>query len=111
MEDQFGAWNVVFKGAQFICAPAKRESVGITPPTTTTTLPPQPCRFTDGQCQGQCSAGGVCSAAASSGSGDVIFVRPGEVHEVVAGSTGMAILGCQAPPDPKRERLAREAGR
>jgi len=42
--------------------------------------------------------------------GDVIFVRPGEVHGVVAGSTGMAILGCQAPPDPKRERLAREAG-
>ena len=43
--------------------------------------------------------------------GDVIFVRPGEVHGVVAGPSGMAILGCQAPPDPKRERLAREAGR
>ena len=43
--------------------------------------------------------------------GDVIFVRPGEAHGVVAGSTGMAILGCQAPPDPKREQLAREAGR
>ena len=43
--------------------------------------------------------------------GDVIFVRPGELHGVVAGSSGMAILGCQAPPDPKRERLAREAGR
>src|SRR5213078_2442323 len=42
--------------------------VGIAPPTTTTTRPPQPCRFTDGQCQGQCGAGGVCSAAASSGS-------------------------------------------
>src|SRR2546428_13609982 len=26
--------------------------------------------------------------------GDVIFVRPGEPHGVVAGSTGMAILGC-----------------
>ena len=43
--------------------------------------------------------------------GDVIFVRPGEVHGVVAGPSGMAVLGCQAPPDPKRERLAREAGR
>ena len=43
--------------------------------------------------------------------GDVIFVRPGEPHGVVAGSTGMAILGCQAPPDPKRERLAHQAGR
>ncbi len=43
--------------------------------------------------------------------GDVIFVRPGEVHGVVAGPTGMAILGCQSPPDSKRERLAREAAR
>src|SRR5213593_1320412 len=43
-------------------------------------------------------------------SGDVIFVRPGEVHGVVAGPSGMAVLGCQAPPDPKRERLGREAG-
>lgn len=43
--------------------------------------------------------------------GDVIFVRPDEPHGVVAGSTGMAILGCQAPPDPKRERLAHQAGR
>jgi len=36
--------------------------------------------------------------------GDVIFVRPGEAHGAVAGPSGMAILGCQAPPDPKRER-------
>ncbi len=43
--------------------------------------------------------------------GDMIFVRPGELHGVVAGSSGMAILGCQAPPDPKREQLAGEAGR
>jgi len=68
MEDQFGARMVVFKGAQLMCAPATRGPVGIAPPTTTTTRPPQPCRFTDGQCQGQCGAGGVCSAAASSGS-------------------------------------------
>src|SRR5947208_1606089 len=66
MEDQFGARMVVFKGAQFMCGdPGAR---GIAPPTTTTTRPPQPCRFTDGQCQGQCGAGGVCSAAAASGS-------------------------------------------
>jgi len=44
MEDQFGAQKVVFKGAQFMCAPAKRESVGIAPSTTTTARAAQPCR-------------------------------------------------------------------
>ena len=40
MEDQFGARMVVFKGAQFMCAPATRGPVGIAPPTTTTTATP-----------------------------------------------------------------------
>jgi hypothetical protein len=68
MEDQFGARMVVFKGAQFMCAPATRGPIGVAPASTTTTLPPQSCHFADGQCQGQCGAGGVCSAAAQSGS-------------------------------------------
>ena len=56
------------QGAQFVCAPANRGPVGVAPTSTTTTLPPQPCRFTDGECRGQCGGDGVCSAAASSGS-------------------------------------------
>jgi len=68
MQDEFGARMVVFKGAQFMCAPATRGPVGIAPTSTTTTLPAQPCHFTDGRCEGQCGAGAVCSAAASSGS-------------------------------------------
>jgi len=44
MVDQFGARKVVFKSAQFMCAPAKGESVGITPSTTTTARADQPCR-------------------------------------------------------------------
>ena len=71
MEDQFGARMVVFKGSQFMCAPANRGAVGIAPTSTTTTLPPQPCRFTDGQCQGECGAGG------GGGDGEVVAAGAG----------------------------------
>src|SRR2546422_2249913 len=41
--------------------------------------------------------------------GDVIFVRPGEVHGVVAGPSGMAAFGLHGPPDPQDKRLGPEA--
>jgi hypothetical protein len=65
MQDQFGKRVVGFRGAQLLCAPATRGPASNFP--TGTTLPPGPCHFSDGRCEGTCAGGGHCTATAASG--------------------------------------------
>jgi hypothetical protein len=68
MEDQFGRRVVDFRAGQLLCAPARRGVATIVS-STTTTMPPSQCHFSesDHRCEGRCGGGGHCAATASSG--------------------------------------------
>jgi len=111
------------QGAQFVCAPANRGPVGVAPTSTTTTLPPQPCRFTDGECRGQCGGDGVCSAAASSGSCECRTTPSGRTRPRATASaptrarsassiqSGSSCVAHSVGGDGRRDASARSAGR
>lgn len=71
--DALGARSVRFRAARMLCLPADTApgatttTVPGTPATTTTTIAPEGCSFTDGECRGTCAGGQRCGAAVGTG--------------------------------------------